>query len=72
MEDAHDLELYTCKQVGGDSEFPADPGNGTTPGYYNELATLLTVTGKGCDCLLEATHLHVSHDSYRSLLSQCQ
>ena len=39
------LELYTCKPGSGDSETPASITNGTAPGSYNELATLMTVTG---------------------------
>ena len=39
------LELYTCKPGVADSELPAAPGNGTAQGSYNELATLMTVTG---------------------------
>ena len=39
------LELYTCKPGSGDSELPAAAGNATALGSYNELATLMTVTG---------------------------
>ena len=39
------LELFTCKPTAGDSEFPDVPGNSSSQGSYNELATLMTVTG---------------------------
>lgn len=39
------LELFTCKPTAGDSEFPDAPGNSSAQGSYNELATLMTVTG---------------------------
>lgn len=40
-----DLELYTCRQGVPQADLPAHVGNGTIPTSYNELATLLTVTG---------------------------
>jgi len=40
------LELYTCSgAAGADSETPAEARNGTLPRSYNELATLMSVTG---------------------------
>lgn len=39
------LELYTCKASSSDSEMPEYARNGTFPGAYNELATLMSVTG---------------------------
>ena len=46
------MELYTCSQTAKDSEIPADwdrdgggRGNITIPQAYNELATLISVTG---------------------------
>ncbi|KAK9806419.1 hypothetical protein WJX73_004486 [Symbiochloris irregularis] len=41
-----DLELYTCRQGIPQADLPAHVGNGTIPTSYNELATLLTVTGE--------------------------
>ncbi|KAK9840815.1 hypothetical protein WJX81_006821 [Elliptochloris bilobata] len=40
------LELYTCSAGGADSETPAEARNGTLPRSYNELATLMSVTGE--------------------------
>ena len=40
------LELYTCSAGGADSETPAEARNGTMPRSYNELATLMSVTGE--------------------------
>ena len=39
------IELYTCKESAYDSEIPADSQNRTVPRSYNELATLMSVTG---------------------------
>jgi hypothetical protein len=39
------LELYTCSAASHDSEMPAPRGNATLPTTYNELATLMSVTG---------------------------
>ena len=39
------LELYTCSASSPDSEMPAYARNGTIPRAYNELATLMSVTG---------------------------
>lgn len=39
------LELYTCSAGAADSEVPALARNGTQPKAYNELATLMSVTG---------------------------
>ena len=39
------LELYTCRPGSSDSEIPASASNDTALGSYNELATLMTVTG---------------------------
>ena len=39
------LELYTCSASSPDSEMPAYARNGTVPRAYNELATLMSVTG---------------------------
>lgn len=40
------MELYTCSTGSTDSEMPAFEGNATAPKAYNELATLMSVTGK--------------------------
>ena len=40
------IELYTCKESAYDSEIPADSQNSTVPRSYNELATLMSVTGR--------------------------
>ena len=40
------LELYTCSATSRDSEMPEYARNGTIPRSYNELATLMSVTGK--------------------------
>ncbi|KAK9853352.1 hypothetical protein WJX84_009701 [Apatococcus fuscideae] len=40
------IELYTCKESAYDSEIPADSQNSTVPRSYNELATLMSVTGE--------------------------
>ena len=47
------IELYTCKESAWDSEIPADSQNSTVPRSYNELATLMSVTG--------GTQPHFSH-----------
>ena len=39
------LELYTCSATSSDSEMPEYARNGTVPKAYNELATLMSVTG---------------------------
>ena len=39
------LELYTCSATSRDSEMPEYARNGTIPRSYNELATLMSVTG---------------------------
>ena len=39
------LELYTCSAGAADSEAPDLARNGTQPHAYNELATLMSVTG---------------------------
>ena len=39
------LELYTCSASSSDSEMPVYARNGTIPRAYNELATLMSVTG---------------------------
>ncbi len=39
------LELYTCSASSPDSEMPVYARNGTIPRAYNELATLMSVTG---------------------------
>ena len=40
------LELYTCSASSRDSEMPEYARNGTVPRSYNELATLMSVTGE--------------------------
>ena len=40
------LELYTCSAGAVDSEVPAVARNATQPKAYNELATLMSVTGE--------------------------
>ena len=40
------LELYTCSATSSDSEMPEYARNGTVPRSYNELATLMSVTGE--------------------------
>ena len=40
------LELYTCSATSRDSEMPEYARNGTIPRAYNELATLMSVTGE--------------------------
>lgn len=40
------LELYTCSAASADSEMPPAQRNATLPTTYNELATLMSVTGE--------------------------
>jgi len=40
------LELYTCSAASADSEMPPAQRNSTLPTTYNELATLMSVTGE--------------------------
>lgn len=49
------IELYTCKESAYDSEIPADNQNSTVPRSYNELATLMSVTGAHLCCHLMLT-----------------
>jgi len=46
------LELYTCSTASSDSEMPEYARNGTIPRSYNELATLMSVTGEQSSCAL--------------------
>ena len=46
------LELYTCSTASRDSKMPEYARNGTIPRSYNELATLMSVTGKQSGCAL--------------------
>lgn len=64
------LELYTCRQGGSDTEFPAEGGNISTPSSYNELATLMSVPGEDAirHLLSRGTHREFGYAALLAML----